>query len=476
MFERIKYAHLSPVMVGTLILSTLTMVVLVKLVISRLFGVDPFPYLLHFFVIAIGAWFGGFRGGIFATVMSSITIFLVFLMPRSGLEPLGSRDTIGLFFFNLEAVSLSYIVSKLRLSKRKLFQAFDDLQQQQARFQLLMDNANGYAVFFLRQDGSVSDWNDGAQRFFGYSAGEVKGAPLTLFFKELPFRRQWLRKLLKNPGQSWTENETRVTCKDGSQFWAQVTVTPLRQSTGFRGFGVVCRDLTSLKELAVQREQFLNDMSHELKTPLTSLKLWVDLMSRQHATSQIEKLNQHTQKLTELINTLLDLNQIQAGRFKLQLAEKPLTVVIDKFLQVHQANFMVKPARQIPTVEVWLDSTRLRMALNIFSQALHDYLRLVGFTTVQASVNLTVLSAHHLQLAYASPNFTPDVLEPFLQRWRAMLTRQRSPLSVEKPDSKAFFAAHVFDLHGHLPVFQTKPGKGKARVLLLNLRLFTHEL
>ncbi len=86
---------------------------------------------------------------------------------------------------------------------------------------------------------------------------------------------------------------------------------------------VVSRDITHLKQLEQRKDEFLSIASHELKTPLTSVKAYGQLLlSRLHTmdTQQIEDIlqKQHTyiNRLNVLISDLLDLSRIQAGRFK----------------------------------------------------------------------------------------------------------------------------------------------------------------
>jgi len=475
MFEKIKYGQFSPLVVYASIFLSLAGVVVVKLLLSQFTNLEPFPYLLNFFVIVLAAWYGGFRGGLVATITSSLVIWYVFLLPNFEVSPLNFRDNLSLFFFSMESVSLSFIVSKLRLSKSHLLHAFENMQLNQECFQLLLDNVNGYGIFFLNKGGVITDWNDGAQRLFGYSAAEVVGNPLSFVFKDLKFRHQWLQKIWKKQSSPWVENETLVTRQDSTQFWAQVSITPLRHaSVSLQGFGLVCRDLSSQKELALQREHFLNDMSHELKTPLTSLRLWVDLMARQQPSQQIKKLSQHTQKLTELINTLLDLNLIQSGCFKLQLSSKSLPIFVKKLTDsAREFGFVVQCSGKVPELDIVADSARLKVALGIFMQNLNTYFKSHSPNgVVKKQLKLQILSPSQLQLTFSSPWLTRASLEPFLHIWKVAVENKKVLSSNEATDSKAYYAAHILRLHGLQPVIGSKPSAGNKRSLVLTVKLF----
>ena len=115
------------------------------------------------------------------------------------------------------------------------------------QFRLLVQSVTDYAIFLLDSGGRVISWNDGAERIKGYSAGEIVGRPIALFY--LPEDRdagkpeQGLRRA-EREGCFRTEG-WRVR-KDGSRFWADVAITALRDAHGgLRGFAKVTRDMTA---------------------------------------------------------------------------------------------------------------------------------------------------------------------------------------------------------------------------------------
>jgi PAS domain S-box-containing protein len=113
-------------------------------------------------------------------------------------------------------------------------------------FRLLIDSVSDYAIFLLDPNGYVRSWNLGAQRIKGYRAAEIIGQHFSKFYlpsdvasghcdREL----QVARDVGRFEDYGW-----RVR-KDGSQFWANVVITGLRDASGRHvGFGKVTRDLT----------------------------------------------------------------------------------------------------------------------------------------------------------------------------------------------------------------------------------------
>ncbi len=115
------------------------------------------------------------------------------------------------------------------------------------QFRLLVQSVTDYAIFLLDSGGRVISWNDGAERIKGYSAGEIVGQPIALFYppedRDAGKPEQGLR-CAEREGRFRTEG-WRVR-KDGSRFWADVAITALRDARGgLRGFAKVTRDMTA---------------------------------------------------------------------------------------------------------------------------------------------------------------------------------------------------------------------------------------
>src|SRR5438445_696584 len=115
------------------------------------------------------------------------------------------------------------------------------------QFRLLVQSVTDYAIFLLDSGGRVISWNDGAERIKGYSAGEIVGQPIALFYRpedrDAGKPEQGLR-CAEREGRYRTEG-WRVR-KDGSRFWADVVITALRDARGgLRGFAKVTRDMTA---------------------------------------------------------------------------------------------------------------------------------------------------------------------------------------------------------------------------------------
>jgi PAS domain S-box-containing protein len=125
---------------------------------------------------------------------------------------------------------------------------FDGMSED--RFRLLIESVTDYAIYMLDTDGRVASWNAGARRFKGYEADEIIGQNFSRFFSEedriagLPQRA-----LAEAASQGRFEAEGWRYRKDGTRFWANAVLDPIRDDEGnLIGFAKITRDITDRME------------------------------------------------------------------------------------------------------------------------------------------------------------------------------------------------------------------------------------
>ncbi len=120
------------------------------------------------------------------------------------------------------------------------------LEQSEERFGLLVENIRDYGILMLDLDGRITSWNKGAQRIKGYSADEIIGRHFSCFYPEEDVASgKPARELAIAAAEGRYEEEGWRLRKDGTRFWANVIVAPIRDKSGtLTGFSKVTRDLS----------------------------------------------------------------------------------------------------------------------------------------------------------------------------------------------------------------------------------------
>jgi len=141
-------------------------------------------------------------------------------------------------------------VREIQEANQKLKATNQELAWSEERFRLLVASVKDYAIFMLDPAGRVSTWNEGAQRIKGYTAEEIIGQQFSRFYtREDVESGKPERELEIAAAEGKSEDEGWRIRKDGSQFWANVMITAVRNKNGeLLGFSKVTRDFTERKK------------------------------------------------------------------------------------------------------------------------------------------------------------------------------------------------------------------------------------
>ena len=182
------------------------------------------------------------------------------------------------------------------------------------------------AIISKSVDGYITSWNSGAQRLYGYTAEEIIGKPVSILMP--PEKKDDFPYIMKqlHEGKKVEHYETQRMTKDGSILHVSITVSPIRDSQGtIIGASKIARDITDRVENEKRRDEFVSTASHELKTPITSQKVFGELLEQiidkkgyTELKIYIQKINQQTEKMTKLVEDLLELSRVQTARLKME--------------------------------------------------------------------------------------------------------------------------------------------------------------
>lgn len=290
------------------------------------------------------------------------------------------------------------------------------LRQSEERLRLLVESVNDYAIFMLDPDGKVATWNSGAQRIKGYRANEVVGKHFSIFYPpEHAHTDRPERELRIAATEGRYQEEGWRIRKNGERFWASVVLTAIRGPVHgeLRGFAKVTRDLTERQRLeqrtqaateeagkeraraleaqsALQmREEFISVAAHELRTPLTALQLKIegvrqglvkaraqsDLGHLAKAVHRLEGALRQVERLSELVERLLDVSRIVQGKLAMTFEESDLSSLVAHVLEdfrepAYQTGSELRFHQPGEIVGVW-DKARLeQVVVNLVSNAI----------------------------------------------------------------------------------------------------------
>jgi hypothetical protein len=377
------------------------------------------------------------------------------------------------------------------------------LRQSEERFRLLVEGVGEYAIFMLDVNGKVATWNVGAQRIKGYAADEIVGRHFSVFYPREVRESGWPDHELQQASEhgSFVDIGWRVR-KDGTMFWANVTITALRDEAGcLLGYAKLTRDLTESKRveaielassdreqvldaersarMAAQRaarvkDEFLATLSHELRTPLSAILGWTQIVLKGRATGPAEQrramevIDRNARAQVKLIDDLLDLSRIMTGKIRLDIQQISMPDVvqaaIDSALPMAEAKEIRLRSLLDPSCTmVSADSSRLQQVVwNLLTNA-------IKFTPKGGQVQVLVQRVKsHIELSVTDTgigipaSFIPLVFDRFSQQ-DSSTTRAHGGLGLGLAICK-----QLVELHGG-SIRATSSGEGQGATFFVEL-------
>ncbi|MCF7823673.1 MAG: PAS domain S-box protein [Candidatus Marinimicrobia bacterium] len=271
-------------------------------------------------------------------------------------------------------------------------EALDSLANAHLQLKSVFDSATQVAIIATDLEGLITIFNPGAELMLGYTAEEVLGKPTSIFHIDAEVEA-WSKDLSKQLGRDidgfetfvalaklggQAEHEWTYVRKDGSHLTVNSAVTALRDtSDSITGFLGIILDITSRKqaesalilaktmaeEANKTKSDFLANMSHELRTPLNSVIGFSSIMLSTLAKkldekniTYLERIHANGKHLLMLINDVLDLSKIEAGKMELEIVEINLGDQIREILDQLESLVKDKPVDLIAIIPDGLKS------------------------------------------------------------------------------------------------------------------------
>jgi PAS domain S-box-containing protein len=269
-------------------------------------------------------------------------------------------------------------------------------------------------------------------------------------------------------GERFDDVELRVHRPDGTTALAEVSAAPVLAEDGTRiGAVLTIRDVTARRELDHLKEELFANVSHDLRTPIATIKASIEVVLEnvppelgEPLHRLLENIHRESERMTTLVDDLLDLTRLQAGRLRLRLAPSDLRALAERLARAveplaerrGQRLVLDLPGRPVPAT---VDAERLERALlNLLVNA-HRYGRDGG--TIRLG-----LRRRRRQIVFTvaddGPGIAaedqPRIFERFY-RPRSEAARRSQGSGLGLPIAKA-----MVELHGGRIWLESRPGEG----------------
>lgn len=229
--------------------------------------------------------------------------------------------------------------------------------------------------------GNIMFTNDQFSSMLGYSGSELLKLNVNdLIYAEDQERNRLAFTALVSAGTAY-EIEKRLVRKDGGMVWVNNHISPIFDKRGkVEAATIVSIDISRQKELERQKDEFIGIASHELKTPITSIKAYGEilagLMDKSTApiiVQLVTKMNAQVIRLVKLIYSLLNTSRISGGQLTLQLEPVDLNALLGEHVLQGQLttskHHIAFVEQQLPLV--FADTERLGQVVdNLLSNAI----------------------------------------------------------------------------------------------------------
>jgi hypothetical protein len=315
---------------------------------------------------------------------------------------------------------LSIAIGEFTKSRDELIERSARLSIDQHQFEALARGVTDQAVFLVDLSGRILTWNVGAERLFGFGKEQVVGRDMAMFHLTedrcvgLP---QHLLHVASERDEA--EDEGWRLRRNGTSFWAETMITAVKDDQGaVTGFAKFTRDMNErkrteevlaernrelaranqeLQEADRYKDEFLSVISHELRTPLNFITGFGSILQdgiagplNDQQMAYLDRIMNGADRMLGLVDNLLDLSRMAAGRFHLAPGWVPFAPMLDEaILPLHA----LADRRNVTLTAdcgvadpVWMDGPRIiQVITNLVDNAM-KFTEAGGQVTVRAAI------------------------------------------------------------------------------------------
>jgi len=296
------------------------------------------PFLLYFAIVCLSTVMAGIGPAVVAIVLSAVAADYFFILPKNA--------------FNFTAIAVYKIAVFLGesifiiLLSSAIMSAYRRVNQIQTLFRAMIEKGSE-GIVLTNREGKRVYVSPSIERIIGYTAEEfLVMEPWVLADPdELQEMKTRMEDLQKHPGKNISFIH-RMRHKDGRWIWLENSITNLLDDESVCAIVANFYNVTERVILEQKKDDFIGIASHELKTPITTLKASIQLMDRMKTDPShdmlpklIDRSKRNVDKLTELVEELLNASQIGQGHLQLTKTDFIVTdLLIECCHHIHAAD------------------------------------------------------------------------------------------------------------------------------------------
>lgn len=289
------------------------------------------PFLLYTGVAIATTWYSGWAVGLVTNFICLLVIDYFFLEPYYSFA-YPARINIQMAIFTAQNILLASMGYSMKNALKRSEAA-------ENKFRLLVEQACELLVLRDR-NGKVNYVSPKVIAVFGYTTEEYQLQTVERLYtsQSLTNYQDAVQKISQTPNTSQFV-KLQFIRKDGTQGWLEGELFNYLNEPGIYALVANFRDVTERVDIERQKDGFIGIASHELKTPLTSLKAYLQVMEVKAKRSEdpffidaLGKANQQVKKMTVMITGFLNLSRFESGKLLLDKESFDLNVLISEIV------------------------------------------------------------------------------------------------------------------------------------------------
>ncbi|HNB23323.1 MAG TPA: PAS domain S-box protein [Candidatus Melainabacteria bacterium] len=295
------------------------------------------------------------------------------------------------------------------------------IKEAEARLRQILESLP-VGLMMVDLDGKVVLSNRTFEEVFGYRLEDIEGKTIETIFTDSRARKVNLDYITENALAR--AHECLVEKRDGSEIPVEISFREIETLDGKRLIGLIL-DITDRHEVEMMKAQFVQMVSHDLRTPLTSVQSYLDLLGRgvygqltDAGTQKLDLLNKSVDRLVNMIRDLLDIERWESGHLKISIGDTSLNAIVEPSLEAVNAHREVKKVTiNAPKEDMQLRGDEERL-VQVVINLLHNAIK---FSPEKGIIDLTARRENgyvEIEIRDEGPGIPSDLQASIFERFK----------------------------------------------------------